>query len=131
MTRTPARLPRVVVALAWALLLALALAPAAAAQNDRYGERDGTTHIVDEARVITGATESSQEEVLDALQEETGIDIVIYTQRRNRVGARKAAQEEAQALLEQHGDKRQADANLWIRELNKLIEEQRQLPGRR
>lgn len=38
---------------------------------------------------------------------------------------------QAQSLLDQRGDKRQADANRWIRELTKLVEEQRQLPGRR
>ena len=94
---------RLAVALAWVVLLMLALAPLTMAQDAalQYEERGDGIHIVDEAGVLSGADEDSTQEDLQVLIDETGVDIVVYTQRKDRVGARKGAQQEAAALLEE------------------------------
>ena len=90
--------------LALTVLLMLLLAPLAVAQErTKYTERDEGTHIVDEARVLSADEQSVVEAELQTLLEETGLDVVIYTQEKKRVGARKGAREEAAALLEEWG----------------------------
>jgi uncharacterized membrane protein YgcG len=86
--------------LTWALLLTLTLAPLTLAQGDRYGDREELVHIADEARLIPSGPQTSIENDLEALREETGIDIVVYIQERNNAGARRGARQEAQAVLE-------------------------------
>ncbi len=99
------------------VLLAMALAPSAAAQGEpRYPGRESGAHIVDEAGVFTDIELASVEDELLAFFEETGIDIVVYTQVKSKVGARKGAQEEAAALLGEWGvggDTGQGAVMLW------------------
>ena len=87
--------------LAWLALLSLLLLPLApvAMAQDYAARRDGQ-HIVDQAALIDAANEATANEELAAVLEETGIDIVAYTQTRGRVGTRKDARREAAALLE-------------------------------
>ena len=85
-------------------MLALLLAPLAAAQDGRrYAERVDDAHIADQAKVFTNTQRSTFEERLQVLAEETGIDVVVYTQEKAKVGAHKGALEEAAALLEEWG----------------------------
>ena len=90
-------------AVAWAVLLVLTLTPATLAQDDelKYAERGDGVHVFDDARVIAQDIEAEVQESLQLLQDETGIDIAVYTQQKNRVGARKGAQEEAAAVLKE------------------------------
>ncbi len=91
-------------ATALVVLLIMALAPLAAGQDGaRYGERTDGVHIVDEAGAFNDLERASVEDELQAFFEETGVDIVVYTQEKGKVGARKGAQEEARALLEEWG----------------------------
>ncbi len=86
------------------VMLALLLAPLAAAQDGpRYAERVDDAHIADQAKVFTNTQRSTFEERLQVLAEETGIDVVVYTQEKAKVGAHKGAQEEAAALLAEWG----------------------------
>jgi uncharacterized membrane protein YgcG len=101
MTTSTRRLATAVTAM---VLLMLALAPLTVAQNRaKYTEREAGAHIVDEARLLTNAQEDAVELDLVALLEEAGLDIVVYTQEKARVGARKGAREEAEALLLEWG----------------------------
>ena len=94
----------VATALTWAVLLMLALAPLAAAQDGRvYEERTDGVHILDDYGVFNDLDQATVEDDLVAFFEETGIDIVVYTQKKARPGVRKDAQEEAAALLEEWG----------------------------
>jgi uncharacterized membrane protein YgcG len=91
-------------ALALVALLAMLLSPLAAAQDGaRYVEREDDAHIVDRAGVFSQTELATIEDELLAFFEETGIDIVVYTQRKANVGARKGARDEAAALLEEWG----------------------------
>jgi uncharacterized membrane protein YgcG len=91
-------------ALALVALLAMLLSPLAAAQDGaRYVEREDDAHIVDRAGVFSQTELATIEDELLAFFEETGIDIVVYTQRKAKVGARKGAKDEAAALLEEWG----------------------------
>ncbi len=58
-------------------------------------------HISDQAKVIDGVTETQINDELLTLREETGIDIVIYSQTKSPVGNRRDARREAAALLEE------------------------------
>ena len=89
--------------LAWALLLMLALlpiAPLALAQDEGFGNRQDGQHVADRARVIDNTIQSTVADELAALEEETGVDIVVYVQRKDRVGNRREARQDAAALLE-------------------------------
>jgi len=87
-------------AFTWAILLLLILAPLTAAQDgSRFAERESGVHIHDDARVIDEEVQASVEEELQTILEETGVDIVVYTNRKQKVGAHKGAREDAEALL--------------------------------
>jgi uncharacterized membrane protein YgcG len=91
-------------ALALVALLAMLLSPLAAAQDGgRYVEREDGAHIVDRAGVFSQTELATAEDELLAFSEETGVDIVVYTQRKAKVGARKGAKDEAAALLKEWG----------------------------
>jgi uncharacterized membrane protein YgcG len=91
-------------ALAMLALLALLLSPLAVAQEaPTYAEREDGAHIVDQAGVFSETELATVEDELLAFFEETGIDIVVYTQQKAKVGARKGAQDEAAALLQEWG----------------------------
>ena len=103
-------------ALTLLVLLVLTLAPLAAAQQPRYVERESGAHIVDEAGLLSDVELVTAEDELLAFFEETGIDIAVYTQEKNKVGARKGAQEEAAALLKEWdvgGETGQGAVMLW------------------
>ena len=109
--------PTMAKALTLLALLALLLGPAAAAQGQaRYVERESGAHIVDEAGVLSDVELATAEDELLAFFEETGIDIAVYTQEKNKVGARKGAQQEAAALLKEWdvgGETGQGAVMLW------------------
>jgi uncharacterized membrane protein YgcG len=88
--------------LAWALLLTLVLLPAAplALGQRNYGERSEGQHIADGAGLFDAVNEASVNDELVATLEETGVDIVVYTQTRGRPGNRRDARQEAADLLE-------------------------------
>lgn len=90
-------------ALASALTLLLVLAPLAAAQDDEavYPERGGDVHILDDARIIDAIEEEALEAELQGLLADTGLDIVVYTQQKDGVGARRDARNEAARLLDE------------------------------
>ncbi len=91
-------------ALLWAFVALLTLAPLAGAQDaGKYVERQGDQHVYDGAKLIDDINQSTIEEDLVAFAEETGIDLVVYTQKKSKVGARKDARQEAAALLEEWG----------------------------
>ena len=94
-------LRRTATALVWALLLMLALLPAAPlALAQTYEPRADGEHISDNANVIDATNEGTATEELAGVLEETGIDIVVYTQTKGKVGNRKDARREAAALME-------------------------------
>jgi uncharacterized membrane protein YgcG len=102
---TAAQARRLVLALVPIMLL-LAMAPATAAQTEEetvFPERGEGVHIQDEARIINGVDEEALQADLQGLLEDTGIDIVIYTQQLERVGDRRDARDEAARLLETWG----------------------------
>jgi uncharacterized membrane protein YgcG len=81
----------------------LILAPLVAAQDeaDPFPARGEGVHIVDQAKIINGVDEAQAQADLEALFEESGIDVVIYTREQARVGARRDAREDAARLLEE------------------------------
>ena len=83
-------------------LVLVALAPVVAAQTEEvvFPERGEGVHIQDDARIINGVDEETLQADLQALLEDTGIDIVVYTQQLERVGDRRDARDEATRLLE-------------------------------
>ncbi len=97
------RRSRLLHALALLGVLLLTVAPLSSAQDPKYPQRESGTHIVDNAKVLTAEEETSVQEDLQGLLEETGVDVVVYTQEKGKVGARKGAREEAQALLDEWG----------------------------
>lgn len=83
------------------LLLMLAPLAAAQAEEEPFPARGEGIHIVDEAKVINGVDEAQLQADLQALLEDSGIDIAIYTRQQERVGARRDAREDAARLLEE------------------------------
>jgi len=99
-SRSARRLAGLLAALA-TLLLTLAPLAAAQAQEEPFPARGEGIHIVDEAKVINGVDEAQLQADLQALLEDSGIDIAIYTRQQERVGARRDAREDAARLLEE------------------------------
>lgn len=94
--------PRLAATLAAVLALLLLLSPLALAQDETvFPERGPDVHILDDARIINGVDEEALEEELRALLADTGLDLVVYTQQKDRVGARRDARNDAAQLLEQ------------------------------
>ena len=95
--------PQVALSLPVLVVLLLTLAPAAAAQDGGIilATREAGVHIVDEARVINGVDEETLQADLQALLEESGVDIVVYTRQQERVGARRDARDDAAEVLEE------------------------------
>ena len=94
-------LRRITTLLALALALTLNLAPLALAQDATYVPRSEDQHISDQARVFDSVNQAQINDDLLTLQEETGIDIVVYTQSQPKVGNRREARAEAAVLLEE------------------------------
>jgi uncharacterized membrane protein YgcG len=92
---------RLTAAVSLLLLLLTTLAPLALAQDATYAPRAERQHISDQAKVLESVSELQVNEELGVLQDETGIDIVVYTQTKGKVGNRKEARDEAAALLEE------------------------------
>lgn len=91
---------RMAVVLAAMLALLLILAPLASAQDETvFPERSAGDHILDGARIINAVDEEALEAELQALLEDSGLDIVVYTQQKERVGARRDARNDAAQLL--------------------------------
>ena len=86
-----------------ALVLLLTLAPLTVAQDVTYVPRAEDQHISDQAKIFDGVSKTTISDELVTLKEETGIDVVVYTQTRSKVGNRKDARREAAALLEEWG----------------------------
>ncbi|MEX1296491.1 MAG: TPM domain-containing protein [Candidatus Limnocylindrales bacterium] len=87
-----------------ALLLLLTLAPltlAQVAQSDTYGDRDDGQHIADRAQLFDRETQTQVNDELIAVEDDTDIDIVVYTQEKAEVGNRRNARQEAAALLDE------------------------------
>jgi uncharacterized membrane protein YgcG len=99
------RLPRTLaMALTWAVVLLLTVAPLALAQGDTtYDRRQDGNHINDGARVFDEVNEAAVNDELVAFLEETGIDIAVYTQQKEKPGTRKSTRAEAADLLEEWG----------------------------
>jgi uncharacterized membrane protein YgcG len=85
------------------VLLAAALsAPVLAAQErEALPERGDGMHVLDEARVINGVDQQALETELQALLEDGGIDIVVFTQERQPVGSRAVARADAARVLDE------------------------------
>ncbi len=86
----------------WLVLLVavlLPVTPTVLAQSG-YGPRVEDTHITDTANRFDQINQDAVEDELAVTLEETGIDIVVYTQARGKPGTRKDAREDADALLE-------------------------------
>jgi uncharacterized membrane protein YgcG len=98
-------------------LFAVVLSPLVAAQDaGAYGERAEGAHVVDRAGVLSDSELATADDELLAFFEETGIDITVYTQQKAKVGARKGAQDEAAALLQEWavgGETGQGAVMLW------------------
>jgi len=86
-----------------ALVLLLTLAPLTVAQDVTYVPRAEDQHISDQAKIFDGVSKTTISDELVTLKEETGLDVVVYTQTRSKVGNRKDARREAAALLEEWG----------------------------
>lgn len=99
-SRPTRRLAGLLAALA-TLLLTLAPLAAAQAEEEPFLARGEGVHIVDEAKVINGVDEAQLQADLQALFEDSGIDIAIYTRQQERVGARRDARADAARLLEE------------------------------
>lgn len=89
--------------MAWTLLALLTLAPVALAAGPPFGDRpEGSgRHLVDDAGVIARQPESALDQSLQALQDATGTDVVVYLQTKPAARTQAAAQADAQALLEE------------------------------
>jgi len=85
------------------LLLALALVAPLALAQAVYVQRGEGAHIADEARIFDDVNETDINADLVTLEDETGIDIAVYTQTRNKPGTLKNARSEAAAVLQQWG----------------------------
>jgi len=101
MTQRPR--PRLVVTWCLAiLLLASTAALATAAEEEfQFPDRDNGVHILDRAGLIDDIDEESVESRLRGDFEDSGLDIVILTQRQQPTGGRKGTQADAQRLLEE------------------------------
>ncbi len=95
------RLRQIASLLSLALVLALTLAPLTLAQDVTYVPRSTDQHISDQARVFDSVNQAQINDDLVTLQEETGIDIAVYTQSKPKVGNRREARAEAAVLLEE------------------------------
>ena len=85
-----------------ALVMLLGVAPLAVAQAElEYPDRDPGVHILDLAGIIDDIDEESVQGRLLGRLEDTGVDIVVFTQRKQPTGGRKGSQEDAQRLLEE------------------------------
>jgi uncharacterized membrane protein YgcG len=107
MARRPARTlgPRhaLLAVVAWTLLALLTLAPVALAAGPPFGDRpEGTgSHLIDDAGVLTRQAEAALDQSLQALQDATGTDVVVYLQTKPAARNQAAAQADAQALLDE------------------------------
>jgi uncharacterized membrane protein YgcG len=97
----PARTLAAVASLAMVLLLTLA--PLTLAQGTVYLGREDGQHISDQAGVIDGVNQPQINDELQGLLEETGIDIVVYTQTKAKPGTRAQARKEAAVVFEEWG----------------------------
>ena len=85
-------------------LLLLTVVPGALAQiaeSDTYGARNEGQHIADRAQIFDREIQAQVNDELIAVEDETDIDIVIYTQEKTPIGNRNAVRQEAAALLEE------------------------------
>jgi uncharacterized membrane protein YgcG len=89
-------LPR---AIACALLVLLACSWTVAAQGPPFGDRASGAHVVDAAEVLPNAVRRGLNESLQAVLERTGVDIVVYTQVKQRARTDEDAIADAEALL--------------------------------
>jgi uncharacterized membrane protein YgcG len=89
-----------ITALALTLLLLAWASPSLLAQDGGFVTRGEGMHIADEARIIDEVSEATINEMLVAFEEETGVDIAVYTHTRGKPGTRKDARQDATALLE-------------------------------
>ena len=95
------RLPRAARLLTLGLLATLMVAPLTLAQDATYVPRADGQHVSDQARVFDSVNEAQINDDLLTLVEETGIDLVIYTQSTPKAGNRREARAEAEVLLEE------------------------------
>ena len=84
------RLPRAARLLTLGLLATLMVAPLTLAQDATYVPRADGQHVSDQARVFDSVNEAQINDDLLTLVEETGIDLVIYTQSTPKAGNRRA-----------------------------------------
>ncbi len=95
---------RLAAVLSLALVLLLTLAPLAlaqaVAQSETYGNRNEGQHIADRAQIFDRETQAQVNDELIAIEEETDLDIVLYTQEKTPIGNRNVVRQEAAQLLE-------------------------------
>jgi uncharacterized membrane protein YgcG len=96
------RVPTLLAAATWALLLFAAIVPAVGAAGPPFGDRPGSdgSHLVDDAGVLTRQTEAALDQGLAALEAATGTDIVVYLQVKPAARGPEAVISDASALLE-------------------------------
>ena len=99
------------------LLMALLAAPGLAAQEqEALPKRGEGVHVWDDARVINGVDEQDLQAQLQALQEDSDVDIVVVTQQKQPVGSRVTARADAARVLEEWqvgGDDGRGAVMLW------------------
>ncbi len=106
MARRSARIPgsrlAIPAILAWTLLALLSLAVGASAAGPPFGERPQGpgAHLIDDADVISRQPQAALDGSLQALQDTTGTDLVVYLQVKPASRSAEAARADAQALLE-------------------------------
>src|SRR6188508_106770 len=99
--RHRARLHRAIPAIVAGTLLSLVVAAAAQAAGPPFPDRPTGAHVIDDAEVFNRAPEDGVEEGLRAFLDSSGVDIVVLTQVKAAARAQAAADDDAQALLEQ------------------------------
>jgi len=107
MARRPARSlgpSRIVLAaLAWSLLLLTTLAPVALAAGPPFPDRTtgAGSHLVDDAEVLPRQPQAALDDALAALEDATGVDVVVYLQVKPAARTREAVAADAKALLDE------------------------------
>jgi uncharacterized membrane protein YgcG len=97
--RTSGLRPARLVAALWAILLVLSPAGPALGQELTFPERLEGQQVLDDARVIDDEAEATLQGQLVELRATTGVDIVVYTQPKEPVGARQGARNDAARLV--------------------------------
>ncbi|MFV2064817.1 MAG: TPM domain-containing protein, partial [Chloroflexota bacterium] len=107
----------IAVALTAVALLMLILAPLTLARGElEFRDRDPGVHILDRAGIIDDVVEETVQSRLQGRLEDDGVDIVVFTQRKQPTGGRKGTQADAQRLLEEWqvgGDSGKGAVMLW------------------